>query len=1000
MLYKKVIHRLGRQIIGLILALWCCQNALAELAFKNPLSDEQTRKVGGITAVAQDRYGFVWIGGEAALGRFDGSHLRIFEHQPGNNLSLNSSYIHKIITDVQGNLWVGTESGLCQYNYTFEHFECDYTWPARPVGGASVRTLAVDYKNGLYVGGRMGLFYLPHGEKVMQRIELPNEKAHDHRSLVVIDLLIDNQGFVWVATTYHGVFRYHPQQGLIDHIVHEPQNPASLVNNMTTSLLIDSKRRLWVGTYGGGLSVFTHQGQHLANFTHAQHQHAGFSSDVIWDLYEDHEQRIWVAFDQGGIARFDEKNYRFIAQRHRMYDNTSIASDQVRVIYEDHAQDLWLGTFDKGISYFNHNKGLISIFKHQPEDENSLSHSAILALRKSQEGKLWIGTEDGLNLFDPATGGAQRFTRENSELPVKAVLSIGEKDKDTLWLGSWSGGLVEFNTQTHKLTPLTGDKKLPGTENSNFIWDILKASDGSYWFATELNGVAHVSADLSEGHNYHANDQDPFSLSHDFVWRIIERRNGNILLGTHGGLDEFIPDGKQFKHWLTGDVAGGAFSKRITALYEATNDDIWVGTQDRGVFCISPDGTIKAHYTKAQGMPALTASAILEDGLNRIWVATINGLVVIDPITQSLSVFSHDNGLAGNNFNRNAFIQGDDGFFYLGGADGLNRFDPERMRPQGSEFPVYVTGLKLQNSLVKPGTGPLMQSTLFAPSLWLDHRDSMLAFDFAALNFKDASTLEFAYKLEGFDNAWRTVGNMRSATYTNLPPGKYHFTVRAKRRGGRWMHSAPIAITVSPAPWLSVWALGGYSLLLVLAGVLMANYVNLRHRSKRFERLSMTDPLTGLRNRLGINLEAKQLLARPDHSHLGLAIVDVDHFKHVNDTYGHDQGDSILKAVSETLEGCVRRSDILGRWGGEEFLLICPEVDETSLKAIGEKIRQSIEALSIDGTTNNLKLTVSVGLTLFGEKDDLDASFKRADEALYRAKDSGRNRVVYLNPSE
>ncbi|HEY7771713.1 MAG TPA: diguanylate cyclase [Marinagarivorans sp.] len=971
------------------------------MSFKAPLSDAQVRQVGGINAMAQDPLGFIWFAGEVGLGRYDGHDLRVFVHEPENPHSLISSYIRTLKVDAEGTLWVATESGLCLYKSRKEAFDCDFSWPNKPPGGSSMQALALLDNGHAYIGGRSGLFYYS-GERELRPVSFISQKA-DYRNSTVVDLLLDDAGYLWIATAFNGLFRYHPAQGVVRHFRAEmsegvaPSQRSPLLSDRVKTLLLDSKRRLWVGTYGGGISVFSADGEHLLNYSQATHGEQGFTSDVIWDIYEDHTNTIWIAMDQGGVLRFDESKQRFIPERHRPHDSRSLVSDQARVVFEDKNNDIWVGTFDRGVSYFNNDKKLIQTYSHDPVVPSTLSHSSILALLQGTDGTLWVGTEDGLNAMDPNTGEFRRYTAANSGLPAKAVLSIAQIDDNTLWLGTWSGGLVAFDIPSGKVTLLNNGELPSVVASSRFVWDILKAEDGRLWIASELNGLIELAPDLSTAVHYQADETDPASLSHDFIWRVIERKNGAILLGTHGGLDEYLGPTTGFKHWLRYNHLKEAFSKRITALYEADDESIWVGTQDKGVFWLSPDGELIKHFGRRDGMPALTASAILSDQTGRVWVATINGLVLIDPTTLELSVFSQDNGLAGNNFNRNAFIHADDGYFYVGGAEGLNRFRPEQLQPRNAQFPVYVTGFSLLAKPVSPGEYPLESSTLFNPTIKLSYHDNMIGFSYTAVNYRDAANLTYSYKLQGFDDNWRSVSDSRSATYTNLPAGRYEFYVRARRRGGDWVMSTPIVLKTRAAPWLTPWAFLGYAIIFLILGGWIAKAINWRGQSLHYKRLSTLDPLTGVLNRLGIQLSVKTILQTSRQNEVtGMLVIDIDHFKEINDVYGHDKGDDILKQVVDVMQSNVRRSDVLGRWGGEEFLLVCPGVNAQTVQSLSEKTRQAIAQTHFSDLDDNLQVTVSIGATLFAPQEGFSQCFKRADEALYRAKKTGRNRTVYV----
>jgi len=165
---------------------------------------------------------------------------------------------------------------------------------------------------------------------------------------------------------------------------------------------------------------------------------------------------------------------------------------------------------------------------------------------------------------------------------------------------------------------------------------------------------------------------------------------------------------------------------------------------------------------------------------------------------------------------------------------------------------------------------------------------------------------------------------------------------------------------------------------------------------------AMRDPLTGLYNRrqLEESLHREVLRARRVGAPVGVMAIDVDHFKRVNDTLGHEVGDSALRGIAGELASCVREEDIACRAGGEEFVIILPGTGKTALRTRAEAVRKTIEQASIQAGEGTLKLTVSIGLASFQSYGDTgQAVLRAADVALYKAKASGRNRVIMCTPS-
>ena len=235
--------------------------------------------------------------------------------------------------------------------------------------------------------------------------------------------------------------------------------------------------------------------------------------------------------------------------------------------------------------------------------------------------------------------------------------------------------------------------------------------------------------------------------------------------------------------------------------------------------------------------------------------------------------------------------------------------------------------------------------------------------------------------LKCHDTQGYKVGDVRGAISISL---EYEETARAIR-GSR------ISLAV-----LCVGVLGMVSTIILVQVRGLEREVHEATNSLRVR--AVTDGLTGLNNRQTIlqrlAMEIRRAVRRK--TGVGVLMVDLDHFKRVNDTHGHPVGDVVLRRVAETIQHSVRDYDSVGRVGGEEFLVVAPDIDERLLASMAERIRTQIEAIDFDDVIEGLRMTASVGTTLCERAmpESPDSVIARADAALYRAKAEGRNRVA------
>ncbi|MDF1883332.1 diguanylate cyclase [Sulfurimonas sp. SAG-AH-194-C21] len=171
---------------------------------------------------------------------------------------------------------------------------------------------------------------------------------------------------------------------------------------------------------------------------------------------------------------------------------------------------------------------------------------------------------------------------------------------------------------------------------------------------------------------------------------------------------------------------------------------------------------------------------------------------------------------------------------------------------------------------------------------------------------------------------------------------------------------------------------------------------DIQETNKKLEQLAKTDNLTGISNRYHMNqvLDAKIVEFNRYKEEFILLMIDIDYFKRVNDNFGHDVGDNILKEITEIISQHIREGDEFARWGGEEFLLMLPRTAQDEAKTVADKLRSLIDKHPFKNTSN---ITISIGMTAFHENDTKESLLKRVDTTLYVAKDNGRNCVVFNN---
>ena len=172
----------------------------------------------------------------------------------------------------------------------------------------------------------------------------------------------------------------------------------------------------------------------------------------------------------------------------------------------------------------------------------------------------------------------------------------------------------------------------------------------------------------------------------------------------------------------------------------------------------------------------------------------------------------------------------------------------------------------------------------------------------------------------------------------------------------------------------------------------------LQNANEQLEEMTLTDPLTGLGNRRKLQTVLQEDYAKPTATTAGLIMIDIDHFKAVNDTHGHEAGDQLLIALAGAMRDTCRENDVLVRWGGEEFIVLLPDSDERRLHIAAERLRLHIRKMNIEVRNNlTLRVTASIGATLIRPKQSPESALRQVDKLLYQAKLDGRDRVKSNN---
>jgi diguanylate cyclase (GGDEF)-like protein len=1004
----------------------------------------------------QDSAGYMWFGTEDGLNRFDGYAFKVYKHRPHDPASLPSNFVWQIDEDASGDLWIGTDGGgLVRWQRKTDSF-ARYRLDAEDAGSPPsdhVRAVKVGRSGLVWMGTKGGgLARLDPRTGRFVRYRHDPAQAASLASDSVNAIHEDQSGNLWVGTG-GGLDRLDAANGEFRHHVHTAADPGSLSDDDVRSIFEDRQGALWIGTFRGGLNQLQRGASRFEHFRHDPRDAQSLADDCVHAALEDRAGRLWVATRAGLNLRGSDGG--FARYSHDAANPLSLGDDEAMALYEDRAGVLWVGTRAGGISKWNPATWGFGHVMADPRDPDGLSNNYVTSFSEEASGRLWIGTlGGGLNVLDRARGKFLHYVASAGKagsLSDDRVMALLHDRDGVLWAGTMDGGLNRFDPAHGTFKVYRSDPARPGAISSNAVTSLFEDHEGTLWVGTYRGGLNRMDRGRETFTGFRHSPTDPKSLSSDIVTCITGGRSGELWIGTEGGglnrLDPGTGEFRSFRH--DPKVASSLSDDTVYSLHVDADGVLWVGTR-AGLHRLEAPGLSKGTasfkvYNGNVGLPNDVIYGIQPDGSGRLWLSTNGGLARFDPRTETLRDFSASHGLQGNEFNFGAHYRSPRGELLFGGPGGFNQFFPERLETNGHVPPVVLTALLKAN---RPVAGAVPIPNL--EDVNLGYRD-VATFEFAALDFAAPERNRYMYKLEGFDADWTDLGTVHRVTYTNLDAGSYQLRVKAANNDGIWNEKGlTLRLHATPPFWRSWWA---YSLYLLAFSGTLLTFVRAQHRkvareveyrrrlelevqartrelarqNEKLEKLndqlvqtSLTDALTGLRNRRFLFEEISKELSlvqrgheevrlgtRQQSHHLIFMMVDLDWFKPINDTCGHAAGDRVLMQVRDILEKACRSSDVLIRWGGDEFLVVGRATDIHGVEIVPERIRTMIEQASFDlGDGQVAHITCSIGFTCYPSPSPrlLDLSLEQivglADAALYAAKKAGRNAWVGLLGTE
>lgn len=743
-----------------------------------------------VRAIAQDHLGFIWIGTDEGLNRYDGQEIKQFPISSGQTVT----YLYH----ADSTLWVGTETGLHIFCPAKEHI---IPFNKQTADGISISSgvtgMDNDHDGQTWIStDSQGVFCYNHRSEELRHYPIKEPKGF------ISNILADSENQIWAVTNQgsNPVYRLNKADGQFHpfDIKIQTDKPA-----FALTIFEDSGQHLWIGTWETGLLQLNRRTGETVTYMNPQEGHSGATH--IHSIMEYADHTLLIGSDDGLLM------LNTLTGEHQLYveDDTNLQSLSNRFVYplmRDHEGGIWIGTYYGGVNYLAPNAQQFEQHQHSTV-KNSINGSVISNFCEAPDGTIWIASDDGgLNLMDPDNGSFTHFMpkTDGSGLSYHNVHALC-MDGDDLWIGTYSGGVNVMNTKTKRFRHYASKNNDPSSLNGNSSYAIMKDSNGNIWVGTMM------------GINLYNREKDNFTRIKEINALMIdidEDREGHLWFSTQGeGIFRYDPFRQEWQHYSASQ--GKLASDYVNCFVTDENGQRWAGTS-AGLHLFDPN-TNQFNQVPLD-IPSQNINSIIP-GNDCYWLGTGKGLVKYSSI-EGVQVFMHTDGLQSDQFLPNAALMTTDGKIYLGTANGFNAFYPHEIRTNRVAPKVVLTNVEVMGKRIEVGDERLPSSITMTDELHLSHRDHAFSLHFSSLSFCTPQKNQYAYQLKGFDEEWNFVGSYSHATYTNLEPGTYTFVVRGSNNDGVWnTEGQQLRIVIHPPFYWNIYAKILYVILLVLAFV-------------------------------------------------------------------------------------------------------------------------------------------------------------------------------------
>jgi signal transduction histidine kinase/ligand-binding sensor domain-containing protein/ActR/RegA family two-component response regulator len=774
-----------------------------------------------IAAIVQDSLGFLWIGTNEGLNRYDGYTMRSYTSEASNPQSLSNDQITALLLDHNGTLWVGTAAGgLNRYHAesdTFTRYQADPADPTR-LSSNAVAGLAEDGNGQLWVVTTNGqLQQLDPQERLFTRYPA---RCAEQGGAQIERLLVDTtQPVLWLLTDQ--LVRFDLQNG--ERRCFPPPIPSESSRNLPrmTDIAQDAAGALWV-TSTNGLYRFAPQQEQFTFQTFVAR-----AATRLESLFIDQQGQFWLGAAGSGLLVIDPQQQQLLVSYQPEPGNAaSIFQDSVSTIFEDAEGLIWLGSPRSGLAMFDRKQLQFIYYRNDPLSDH-FPPNGVQALYQQPDGTIWFGSNTTLTRFSPASNSFKRYEVFTATLPLavpeaRAIATIIGDRQGRLWFDGIDG-LYRFDPQREELRTFA-DGPRPPTNRPLEIQHIVQDAKQNFWMLANdrLSYFDTASEQFVARYPIHGEQRPGPGQGRARALSLYVDNEDTLWIGGEGFLGRFDPTTQRVELERNDPRNPASFPNlRVLAIYRAGNGPLWLATNN-GLLRYDLASKAITRYGIEQGLPSNVILSILPDAEGRLWLSSTRGLSCFDPQRSEFSNYDVSDGLQGNQFSLFAAHRSATGEFLFGGPGGITSFMPGTITENTHQPPLVLTTFLLDNKSVPISTTATLKEAIWlSRAITLNYDYRVVSFEFAALSFSAPQQNRYRYRLDPFDTDWNEVSSERRfAPYTTLPPGSYTLTVQGTNDDGLWSEPYTLALTILP-PWWATWWFRSLFVLASLASVVV-----------------------------------------------------------------------------------------------------------------------------------------------------------------------------------